>query len=81
MPIMLKQDDERIAFVFQGVQQLCDGRAFRQARLRDGSVAMVEEPDSRRYEVTKGTFSDNTKHVEVVEPDGTRKRAGGAYAV
>lgn len=78
---LIKEDDSRINFVYQGVQQNAEGKAFRVVQLKDGTQAYAEVTDSRRYVLSEGSFSQGTKHMIVIEPDGTRKEAGGNYQV
>lgn len=39
---LIKEDDPRINFVYQGVQQNAEGKAYRVVELQDGTLAYAE---------------------------------------
>jgi hypothetical protein len=73
---LLKPDDESIALVFPGVRQYHDGKLYREGRTRNNLPCFIDASDSRKFELSGGTFSDQTLHVHVTEEDGTQYRAG-----
>ena len=60
-----------ITHTFQGVQQDCHGRMFRQGLVAGNKdIVMIDADDGRRSKLNGGNFSDSSLRVITVDRNG-----------
>lgn len=78
---LLPHNDPSLSYVFPGVRQDEHGRQYRSAVTVSNEQVMVDAADPRTFELSGGSFGDNTLHVVVTDLDGAKRRAGAGYTV
>jgi hypothetical protein len=81
MHALVDPKDPSIKHVFQGVQQDCYMRPFRQGVTADGKQIYIDARDDSKYYLSQGSFETNSLYVVVEHPGEGPCRAGGSYTI